>query len=112
LEINIILNFINCEENKSKRKYPLIYFAAEDSILTSIFSILKKLFMKIIYLFALACVTLAADFILHRHEDNSARCLDGSPASLYYQVGVQSDKFVIYFEGGGLCRGDGLADMI
>lgn len=97
---------------KGKSIYPLVYLVVEDSILTSIFSILKKLFMKIIYLLALACATLAAEFILHRHEDASARCLDGSPAALYYQVGVQSDKFVIYFEGGGLCRGDGLADMI
>jgi len=38
--------------------------------------------------------------------------LDGSPAALYYQIGQKTDSFMIYFEGGGLCRGDGLADMI
>lgn len=71
------------------------------------------LFMKVIYLSILVTLTLAQDyFVLHKHQDPAARCLNGSPAALYFHKGKQFDKFVIYFEGGGLCRGDGLAETI
>ena len=67
-----------------------------------------------IYLLAaLLAVSSCTNFTLHRHPgDSPAKCLDGSPAALYYLEGVQSDKFVVYFEGGGLCRGDGPAETI
>ena len=32
-----------------------------------------------------------------------ARCLDGSPSGYYFRPGVESDKFVIFLQGGGLC---------
>ena len=57
-------------------------------------------------------ITLTQNFQLIKHIDSPAKCLDGSPAALYIQPAPNSDKFVIYFEGGGLCRGDGLSNMI
>jgi hypothetical protein len=70
--------------------------------------------MKIIYLL-LALLTVAIadnNFILIRNSEPAAKCLDGSSPALYFHPGTESDKFLIYFESGGLCRGDGLADMI
>lgn len=66
--------------------------------------------MKVIYLL-LALVVLAQNqnFTLFKSNDPSAKCLDGSPAALYFQPGTEPDKFLIYFESGGICRGDGLA---
>jgi O-palmitoleoyl-L-serine hydrolase len=69
--------------------------------------------MKIIYLLVAVLVLVSCEkFTLYKHENSAARCLDGSPAGLYFAPGQQSDKFVIYFEGGGLCRGDGLAETL
>jgi hypothetical protein len=68
--------------------------------------------MKVIYLLALLTVSLADNFTLHVSSDVAAKCLDGTSPALYFQAGTESDKFLIYFESGGLCRGDGLADMI
>ena len=68
--------------------------------------------MNFIYLAILISLTATEDFTLFLHEDQAAKCLDGSPSGLYYHPGKQSDKFIIYFEGGGLCRGDGLEQTL
>jgi len=60
-------------------------------------------------------VSSSSVFSLVRHPvETGARCLDGSPAALYYSIGsdANKDKFVIYFEGGGLCTGASLADTL
>lgn len=63
---------------------------------------------NILLLVVLICQVLSANFTIYKHVDSSAKCLDGSPAALYYQIGLQSNKFVLYFQGGGLCLGDTL----
>jgi hypothetical protein len=68
--------------------------------------------MKCLLLLALLSLALAQNFTLYKSTDPSAKCLDGSAASLYFQAGSESDKFLIFFESGGLCRGDGLAETI
>lgn len=69
--------------------------------------------MKIYLLLSLLIVSLSqSNFTLYRNKDPAAKCLDGSSPALYFHPGVESDKFLIYFESGGLCRGDGLANMI
>lgn len=45
-------------------------------------------------------------------ETSGPRCLDGSPAAMYIDIGAQKDSFMIFFEGGGLCIGDGLNNML
>lgn len=42
--------------------------------------------------------------IIH-NIDESAKCLDGSPAALYEHIGTEKDKFLIFFGGGGSCGG-------
>lgn len=39
--------------------------------------------------------------------DRGARCLDGSPAGLYYHEGTSPNnrKFIIYMDSGGFCAG-------
>jgi hypothetical protein len=68
--------------------------------------------MKVIYLLAFLVLVHSEQFSLYLQEDPSAKCIDGSPAGLYFHAGSQTDKFVIYFQGGGLCRGDGLAETL
>lgn len=66
----------------------------------------------------LSCLLLlnSQTFNLIKHEIKTElsgpRCLDGSPAAIYIDVGAQTDSFMIFFEGGGLCRGDGLNNML
>ncbi len=49
--------------------------------------------------------------IIH-NVDESARCLDGSPAALYEHIGEEKDKFLIFFGGGGSCGGEYLSDTV
>jgi hypothetical protein len=48
-------------------------------------------------------------FSLRQHDVNTtgARCLDGSPAGLYYSKGYGdgANKTIVFFEGGGWCQG-------
>ncbi len=53
--------------------------------------------MKVVYLILFISIVSADNFTLFKSKDESARCLDGSASALYYQSGVQSDKFLIYF---------------
>ena len=65
--------------------------------------------MRSIVIILLVGLTLSAElFTLVKHQNPAAKCLDGTQAALYYQLGAQKDKFLIYFEGGGLCRGETL----
>jgi hypothetical protein len=36
-------------------------------------------------------------------DDKDALCLDGSPGAYYISEGTATNKFLIYFEGGGWC---------
>lgn len=37
--------------------------------------------------------------------DPDAKCLDGSPPAFYVHQGTETNKFVIFLEGGGFCQG-------
>lgn len=61
------------------------------------FFVIMNQMVLIIYL-SIFLVSASANFELFKHSDNpSAKCLDGSPAALYFQLGTETDKFVIYF---------------
>jgi hypothetical protein len=53
------------------------------------------------------------NFIL-QSQDRGAACLDGSPPGLYIHEGngINKTKYMIYFEGGGLCGGSTLNDTL
>ena len=36
-------------------------------------------------------------------DDPDALCLDGTQGAYYVREGTESDKFLLYFEGGGWC---------
>jgi hypothetical protein len=55
-------------------------------------------------LFLTAVTQMPYQRIIH-NIDPEARCLDGSPAALFIHQGSEKDKFMIYFEGGGMCSG-------
>jgi hypothetical protein len=46
------------------------------------------------------------NLVLHS-QTRGAACLDGSPAGMYIHEGngINKKKYMIYFEGGGLCGG-------
>lgn len=49
---------------------------------------------------------------LFKHpQDTNAKCIDGSPSALYIYEG-ETDKILLYFEGGGMCFGSSLSDTI
>lgn len=57
----------------------------------------------------LVCIQLSSSTeayqkVIH-NIDQSALCLDGSPAALYEHAGSEKDKFLIFFGGGGSCGG-------
>ena len=58
----------------------------------------------------------SSEFHLYKHPANSpAKCLDGSPAALYFSPATDSaskDKFIILFEGGSTCMGSSLSSML
>lgn len=57
-----------------------------------------------------------SQFHLFKHpEDSAAKCLDGSPAALYFSAATGSankDKFIIFFEGGSSCMGSTLSGVL
>jgi hypothetical protein len=59
-----------------------------------------------IVLAILAIASCSSNYTLIKHPiESGARCLDGSPAALYYSEGsdINKNKFIIFFQGGGLC---------
>lgn len=44
-------------------------------------------------------------------QEDGAKCLDGTPPSIYLREG-DPNKFLFYFQGGGWCRGDTLEETI
>ncbi len=42
--------------------------------------------------------------VIH-NTDPDAKCLDGSSPAIYVHEGGDSDKFLIFFMGGGYCEG-------
>jgi hypothetical protein len=68
-----------------------------------------------IVLAILAIASCSSNYTLIKHPiESGARCLDGSPAALYYSEGsdINKNKFMIFFQGGGLCTGANLADTL
>lgn len=53
--------------------------------------------MRVVNLFLLCVLTFSQNFTLYKSKDPAAKCLDGSPAALYFQQGVEADKFLIFF---------------
>lgn len=57
-----------------------------------------------------------SEFHLYKHpSSSSAKCLDGSPAALYFSPATETsnkDKFIILFEGGSSCMGSSLSSML
>ncbi len=49
--------------------------------------------------------------VIH-NTDPEAKCLDGSPASLYIHEGTEKDKFLLFFNGGGFCGSLTLSDTL
>ena len=71
--------------------------------------------MKIVLLVFLLIVVLTENSksdlykkVIH-NIDGEAKCLDGTPGLLYVHEGGQTDKFLIFFQGGGLCGESTLA---
>ncbi len=44
--------------------------------------------------------------------DPQAKCLDGSPSMYYIREGIEKDKFLLFFIGGGYCGGATLASTL
>jgi hypothetical protein len=68
------------------------------------------IFFVLIVLPLVSCI-----YTLVKHPiETGARCLDGSPAAIYYSLGSEKNrnKFMIYFDSGGLCKGASLADTL
>jgi hypothetical protein len=42
--------------------------------------------------------------VIH-NTDPDAKCLDGSSPAIYVHEGGDSDKFLLFFMGGGYCEG-------
>lgn len=54
-------------------------------------------------------------YTLVKHPiETGARCLDGSEAALYYNIGKgdNKNKFMLYWDSGGLCADKTLADTL
>lgn len=43
------------------------------------------------------------NYTLHMVDNDQALCLDGTKPGFYFFKGTQSNKWVIFFEGGGWC---------
>lgn len=71
--------------------------------------------MRSLLLAVLLAITVRCEYTLYRHAfETGARCLDGSSAAIYVSRadGANRDKFMIYFNSGGLCTGLTLADTL
>ena len=58
-------------------------------------------FLSVTLFFSCLLLLNAQTFNLIKHdilsENSGPRCLDGSPAALYIDIGAQTDKFMIFF---------------
>lgn len=43
------------------------------------------------------------DYKLYKISADGAKCLDGTQPGFYYHKGSESEKWIIFFEGGGWC---------
>lgn len=71
--------------------------------------------MLLLFYLLLHAVVSQTIFNLYKHPPSgSARCLDGSPAALYIQLGtnLNKNKFLIMMSGGGVCSGITLTDTL
>ena len=55
-------------------------------------------------LLGLAHAQLATRINMTNAVARGALCLDGSPAGYYWRPGSLTDKFILFFEGGGWCN--------
>jgi hypothetical protein len=70
---------------------------------------------SIVILLILTIASCSSVYTLIKHPiESGARCLDGSPAALYYSEGsdTNKNKFMVFFEGGGFCGGASLANTL
>lgn len=62
----------------------------------------------IILIVVVLVLTLAAEEpykkVIHNSDPN-AKCLDGTSPALYVHEGGDSSKFLVFFVGGGYCKG-------
>jgi len=49
--------------------------------------------------------------IIH-NTDPKAKCLDGSSPAIYLHEGGDTKKFLIFFNGGGYCRGKSMTEVL
>lgn len=49
--------------------------------------------------------------VIHNSDEN-AKCLDGSSPAIYLHEGGDLNKFLIFFVGGGYCRGSNLNEVL
>ena len=67
--------------------------------------------LKLLLTISLYIIVSIADNIGHQvlltqaAKDYGAQCLDGSPGDYYFANGTESNKYVIFFQGGGWCSG-------
>jgi len=45
--------------------------------------------------------------VIHNIDPN-AKCIDGSPPAIYIHQGSEPSNFIIFFNGGGFCKGGNL----
>ena len=66
-----------------------------------------KKYLLVLALLALLSLASAQKYkkIVHT-TDPDARCLDGSPPAIYVHQGTETDKFLLFLEGGGFCQGE------
>ena len=46
-----------------------------------------------------------------QNDDPEAKCLDGSAPYLYIHEGGHKNKFLIWFQGGGICQGSSAPEI-
>lgn len=73
--------------------------------------------MKLAIIASVLVFTLSSSvFHLYKHpESSAAKCLDGSPAALYFSEATDTsskDKFLVFFEGGSSCMGSTLSNVL
>jgi hypothetical protein len=80
-----------------------------------IFHIFLFVTISMIHFVLIVMPLVSCIYTLVKHPiETGARCLDGTQAALYYNLGSEKNrnKFMIYFDSGGLCTGASLADTL
>jgi O-palmitoleoyl-L-serine hydrolase len=70
-----------------------------------------RILLAALLLIACTCDELPFKKVIHNTDPN-AKCLDGSPPALYVHEGGDPTKFIIFFNGGGACFGNSIAEVL